>query len=62
MNGKEKKVIKIQEIKEGRCGICGKQKKDLNGSKIYECKKCNIKIDRDINGARNILIRLLSEE
>lgn len=36
------------------CCKCGNYKKELKGEKIYECKKCGLKIDRDINGAINI--------
>jgi hypothetical protein len=31
------------------------------GSKVFKCPSCSWQIDRDINGARNILIRFLSE-
>ena len=36
------------------CCRCGNYKKELKGEKIYECKKCGLKIDRDMNGAINI--------
>lgn len=41
------------------CSNCG----DLNkpGVDIYKCKKCELVIDRDINGARNILIKHLKQ-
>ena len=39
------------------CSICSNYNKDLGGSKIYCCTKCNNTIDRDINGARNIYIK-----
>ena len=29
-------------------------KKDLGGNKKYECKKCMLKVNRDINSARTI--------
>ena len=38
------------------CSSCGNYKKNLGGNKIYKCDKCDIKINRDINGAKNILI------
>ena len=41
------------------CSICSNYNKDLGGSKIYCCTKCNNTIDRDINGARNIYIKSL---
>jgi putative transposase len=42
------------------CGGCGNKKKNLKGNHKYECKKCDYKMDRDIHGARNILIKFLS--
>lgn len=57
LNAKKYKC-KINEINEymtsKTCHNCKKIKKDLGGSKIYECKKCKIKIDRDINASINI--------
>ncbi|VBB17596.1 putative transposase [Yasminevirus sp. GU-2018] len=43
------------------CGRCGEIKEDLKGDKMFKCEKCGLKIDRDTNGARNIMIRLLTE-
>jgi putative transposase len=39
------------------CGRCGYINNTLGGSKIFKCTECNINIDRDINGARNILMK-----
>lgn len=39
------------------CGKCGNIDKILGSKKIYECQKCNFIQDRDINGARNIMIK-----
>jgi transposase len=41
------------------CSNCGLIKDDLGKSKIYECNLCKIVLDRDINGARNILIKAI---
>lgn len=38
------------------CSKCG-NKKNIGRSKIYECRKCNLKLDRDINSARNIFMK-----
>lgn len=43
------------------CGRCGNIKRELRGEEIYKCNKCGIVIDRDINGARNILLRTIGE-
>lgn len=52
------KLIGYKEIDESYtskiCSNCGNIHDDLGSKKIYECSKCSIKIDRDINGARNI--------
>jgi putative transposase len=42
------------------CGCCGEINTKLGGSKTFKCKKCGYMADRDINGARNILLRYLS--
>ncbi len=39
------------------CGACGFIKNDIKGNRIFECDQCNSIIDRDLNGARNILIK-----
>lgn len=39
------------------CGSCGYLHQSLGGNKTYRCPNCEIVIDRDINGARNILIK-----
>jgi putative transposase len=39
------------------CTRCGEQNNKLKGSKVFKCNKCNLLIDRDINGARNIFIK-----
>jgi transposase len=43
------------------CSKCANYKHNLGGSKIYICDKCDLIIDRDINGARNIYIKTLCE-
>ena len=37
----------------GKCGILN----NIGSNKEYNCKKCLIKIDRDINAARNIMLK-----
>lgn len=41
------------------CSCCGNRKEDLGTNKIYSCTTCGLDIDRDINGARNILFKAL---
>ncbi len=40
------------------CSKCGKYN-NIGGSKTYECKKCGLKIDRDINSARSIKMKTI---
>ena len=42
------------------CGCCGEINDKLGGNKVFRCKKCPYVADRDINAARNILLRYLS--
>ena len=39
------------------CGKCGNINKDLGNNKIFSCPSCKLVMDRDCNGARNILIK-----
>ena len=39
------------------CGSCGCLNERLGGSKHFHCPHCHFHIDRDANGARNIVIR-----
>ena len=50
-------VIKPEYYTSKTCTSCGNLKKDLGSNKVYNCNICGLKIDRDINGARNILLR-----
>lgn len=36
------------------CSSCGNCKEDLGSNKVYECNKCKIILDRDVNGSRCI--------
>ena len=42
------------------CGWCGNLNNKLGSSKVFNCPSCGITVDRDINGARNIMIKGLS--
>lgn len=39
------------------CGKCGNLKNNLGNADVYNCEKCGLIINRDMNGARNILLR-----
>ena len=68
---KQRLLDKCKEIKNFRvfivnesyttktCSNCGNLK-DVGSSKIYNCNNCNVVFDRDINGARGILLKHLS--
>lgn len=42
------------------CGSCGKLHHKLKGKKEFKCPYCKVVMDRDMNGARNILLRFLT--
>lgn len=49
------KIIETNEYLTSKtCSKCNNTKDDLGGNKIYKCKKCKLKIDRDLNAAINI--------
>lgn len=41
------------------CGCCGWLNSKLGTSKTFKCQQCNVEVDRDVNGARNILLKHL---
>lgn len=41
------------------CSKCGWDNKKLGGAHVFDCKQCKLSIGRDVNGARNILIKSL---
>ncbi len=55
------KVILVDESYTSKtCGNCGELNSKLGSKKEFECSKCKVIIDRDINGARNILLKNIS--
>ena len=50
-------LIKPEFYTSKTCGICGNIKYDLGNNEKYNCRKCGLIMDRDFNGARNILLR-----
>lgn len=52
-------TICTEEYTSQTCGVCGELNKELKDSEVFKCNKCNLIIDRDINGARNIYIKNL---
>jgi putative transposase len=43
------------------CSVCGNINENLGGSEVYECIKCNTKMERDVNGSRCINIKGIKE-
>jgi putative transposase len=50
-----------EEFTTKTCHQCGFINGDIKGSKVFVCSKCQYKVDRDVNGAMNILLKYLSE-
>jgi putative transposase len=53
-------IICTEEYTSKTCGHCGHIHQKLGGSKVFCCPNCKSELDRDINGARNILLRYLT--
>jgi len=53
--------IVSEEYTTQTCGKCGILNKKVGSKKIFKCNECKYTIGRDINGARNILIKYLTE-
>lgn len=44
------------------CTKCGHIHEKLGGSKVFKCPACGTTISRDINGARNIMLRAMLDQ
>jgi len=51
--------IVTEEYTSKTCGSCGWLNNKLSNKDVFHCSKCDLKIDRDCNGARNILLKNL---
>lgn len=52
-------IIGSEHYTSKTCGKCGWIHWKLGGSKVFQCKMCHVTIDRDINAARNIMLRAM---
>jgi putative transposase len=56
------RVILVNEAYTSKtCGRCGWQHQTLGGNRTFNCRSCGLRIGRDNNGARNILLRYYTE-
>ena len=53
-------IVCTEEYTSKTCGCCDHIHQKLGGSKVFRCPSCAAELDRDINGARNILLRYLT--
>jgi putative transposase len=54
-------LICTEEYTSKTCGGCGCIKNDLGRLEVYDCNRCGVRMDRDTNGARNIMIKVMKE-
>lgn len=59
--GIQVKVV-TEEYTSKTCGVCGNLHHNLGKNKLFTCPSCQWSCDRDINGARNILLKYLTEQ
>ena len=53
----EKKVIIVDESYTScTCGVCG-HINNTKGNEVFKCSSCNLVLDRDVQGSRNIFIK-----
>src|SRR5215217_1767136 len=53
----ERGVFASEHYTSKTCGNCGSIHTKLGSNKVFKCPTCDFITDRDINGARNILLR-----
>ncbi|CAG8729809.1 44863_t:CDS:2 [Gigaspora margarita] len=55
-------IFCTKEYTSKTCRFCGNVYCKLSGSKVFCCSECKTELDRDINGACNILLRYLTKK
>ena len=56
---KGKQYIKVNEKYTSKmCSNCGYVDDNLGSKKIYNCKNCGVSMDRDVNGCRDIYLKI----
>lgn len=60
-NFKLLKWIIGEEYTTKTCGNCGTLENNIGDKKEWSCKNCKVSFDRDINGARNIMLKYFTE-
>jgi putative transposase len=50
-------VIQDEAFTSKTCGVCGSRNKNLGSSETFRCDTCTYETHRDVNGARNILLK-----
>ena len=48
-------VIQEESYTSKTCGMCSVKKENLGGNETFQCESCHYVTGRDVNGARNIL-------
>ena len=54
---KKQLIIVDESYTSKTCGCCGHLNTELGSSELFECPKCKIEMDRDVQGARNIFLK-----
>jgi putative transposase len=54
-------MLVTEEYTSSTCSRCGHLHTGLGSSEVFRCPSCSQEIDRDVNGARNIMINTVME-
>jgi putative transposase len=56
------KVIEVNESYTSKtCSKCGYQNETLRNNNVFNCNDCKLKIGRDSNAAKNIMLRYFTK-
>ena len=55
-------VVEVDESFTSKtCSLCGWQHETLGRNSVFACRNCGLEIDRDMNAAKNIMLRYITE-